>query len=316
MEKFSTLSIDPSHQSKKWQMFMREVYYDLEVKGVSQSLRGQLSTYHVGDVSLSQFDSDAQRVFRTTERVRTAPDDSYVCVLPVRGKLFFNQNDREGFLERGGYVLITSATFYELSCNDNFLNWTIKVPGNLLRAKFPEIDDHLACQFSNNKGVAREFIEYCAHAAKVAESSTPHVQKFMERSVVDLMLAMVMGEIRTDFTAEGGAMRALRGRIFKVISESYADPDLSPTKIAEEVGISLGYLHRVISSTGSSVSSYVMDCRLQMAYERLMIDSEVVPIKQIAIDVGFQNMSHFSKVFMRKYGLTPRQFRLQHRTSS
>jgi len=316
VETFSTTGIGPSHQAKIWQMYMREVYYDLEIKSSSMSLRGELSKFAVGRLGISRFDSDAQRVFRTTERVRRAPDDSYVCVMPVRGTLFFNQDNREGFLEPGDYVLVTSAQFYELSCNDKFLNWTIKIPGDLLRTKFPEIDDHLACRFPSNAGIAGELIEYCNHAIRATVDSAPSVKSFIERSVLDLLVAMIMGESRSDRTEETATLRALRSRIFKVIGESYADADLTPSKIADDVGISLSYLHRVISSTGKSVSSHIMDHRLRMAREKLMIDGRNAPIKQIAIDVGFVNMSHFSRVFLRKYGMTPRQFRLKNRAET
>src|SRR5690625_4956636 len=150
MQCFTTSKVPSSKQFQHWQRFLREVYYDMEVKCDRPELRGRLSFIDVGSTSISRFVSDSHRCFRTSERVRMAPDDSYVIVFPISGDLYFDQAGRQGVVRNGGYVMVSSSQFYELSCSSGFINLTIKIPGEKLRVDCPNIDDHTSLRFHNN----------------------------------------------------------------------------------------------------------------------------------------------------------------------
>lgn len=63
--------------------------------------------------------------------------------------------------------------------------------------------------------------------------------------------------------------------------------------------------------TGQSPASYVLQCRMDMA-RHLLIQTEL-PVLQIAERVGFQDQSHFARIFRRFYAMTPTQCRNQHK---
>ena len=58
---------------------------------------------------------------------------------------------------------------------------------------------------------------------------------------------------------------------------------------------------------GTSFVDYLRDYRLTMA-SRLLTTSDSA-ILDIASETGFDNLSYFNRVFKKKYGMTPRQFR-------
>lgn len=64
--------------------------------------------------------------------------------------------------------------------------------------------------------------------------------------------------------------------------------------------------HRV---TGSSVTDYVIQLRLQQACIRLATTTD--PVTRIAMETGWPNLSWFNRCFRKAYGMTPRQYRLQ-----
>ncbi len=307
MQEFSTANILPSHQSQKWQQYLREVYYDLVVKCDKSELRGKLTSNVVGTTNISQFDSDAQQVFRTTETVRAAPDDSYVIVFPVRGDLFFDQKGRQGVVRNGGYVMVSSGEYYELSCSSSFLNLTVKIQGEKLRQECPNIDDHTSRRFNNNSLIGQELLQYCKHVNRIEAHSNPQMSNLLERALTDLALAMLIGEQDSQLPLRSA--QALKERFVSFIRENYADTDLTPQKIAEEMGISKTYLYRVVGDTDKSVSGWLMDYRLQRAHEMLVTRARTMPIKRIAYECGFKTASHFSQSFRRKYGVTPKESR-------
>jgi AraC-like DNA-binding protein len=59
--------------------------------------------------------------------------------------------------------------------------------------------------------------------------------------------------------------------------------------------------------TGNSFIDHLIEIRLGHA-SRLLIDTHL-PINQIAFNCGFNNMSNFNRIFKKKKGCTPKEFR-------
>ena len=60
-------------------------------------------------------------------------------------------------------------------------------------------------------------------------------------------------------------------------------------------------------SFNSSVADYIRSKRISMAEQ--MIRSTSMQISEIASNVGFYDYNYFSKVFHRKFGCSPREYR-------
>lgn len=59
---------------------------------------------------------------------------------------------------------------------------------------------------------------------------------------------------------------------------------------------------------GTSPKSWINKKRLERA--QLLLNATPYPISEISFLVGFENYSHFIQLFKKKYGTTPKQFRL------
>lgn len=100
----------------------------------------------------------------------------------------------------------------------------------------------------------------------------------------------------------------LASQVVRQIEQSYADSDLSPTRIADSLGMSSAYLGRIFrESTQTSISQYLNQTRIRRA-EELLRETEQ-PVKTVAGLVGFSNPKYFYVVFKNITGQTPLQFR-------
>lgn len=101
--------------------------------------------------------------------------------------------------------------------------------------------------------------------------------------------------------AEGVAVSALRE-----IEENYATTGLS--QIAEKHGCSVSYLSRVVKqATGEAFGDLLRKKRIQKAAALLRQTS--LTVAEIYAAVGYQNSSHFYRLFEQSYHMTPREYR-------
>jgi len=96
-------------------------------------------------------------------------------------------------------------------------------------------------------------------------------------------------------------------KVREVILGRLGDEQLSVEALAEEIGLSRSQLFRKISAlTGVSVNELIRAFRLQKAAQ--LLEQNWAPVTQIAYEVGFSNLSYFSKAFKEKYGVSPSEY--------
>lgn len=99
----------------------------------------------------------------------------------------------------------------------------------------------------------------------------------------------------------------LMNRIMKSINEHISDPDFNVESLAENVGISRAQLHRKMKEiTGISTGEFIRNLRLEQAAR--LISEQKINVTQVAYAVGFNNQTHFSTVFRKRYGMSPTKY--------
>ncbi|MGM0876217.1 MAG: AraC family transcriptional regulator [Bacillota bacterium] len=79
--------------------------------------------------------------------------------------------------------------------------------------------------------------------------------------------------------------------------------------IAEALNLSKSYVAHVFKEmTGFTVMEYLMGCRLTQVKYLLEMEPDK-PLKDIAYDCGFESVSHFSRYFHEKVGVTAKEYR-------
>lgn len=104
--------------------------------------------------------------------------------------------------------------------------------------------------------------------------------------------------------------RKAEGRINKVCQyiQKHASEDLSLQKIASLINLSESAFCKFFKrTTGKTYSDYVVEIRLGHACHLLSESDD--PISEIAYRSGFDSLTYFNRVFLRKKGLRPREFR-------
>ena len=91
------------------------------------------------------------------------------------------------------------------------------------------------------------------------------------------------------------------------ISVHYGDPELCVAQIAEHLGISEGHLsHTFKRETDYTVAAYITRVRMRTAM-KLLNDCRN-KVYEVAEQVGYRDVAHFSSSFKRIVGVTPSEY--------
>lgn len=98
-----------------------------------------------------------------------------------------------------------------------------------------------------------------------------------------------------------------------IIELQLDNPDFTAEDFAQNMHLSRQHLHRKLKSiTGMSATDFMRNLRLERAVE--LLGNGTHSVAQTAYEVGFNNLSYFSKCFKKKYKYSPSEF-IKHRQS-
>jgi AraC family transcriptional regulator len=79
-------------------------------------------------------------------------------------------------------------------------------------------------------------------------------------------------------------------------------------QLAAEAGVHVAHLTRSFrAATGSSIGDFIRGLRLEWAREQLSMGC--APLADVALEAGFSDQSHFTRLFRDRMGVTPARYR-------
>lgn len=103
-------------------------------------------------------------------------------------------------------------------------------------------------------------------------------------------------------------------KIKTVVLQHLTDSDFTADHLGRELALSRRQLYRKVSAlTNTTVNDLINEVRLSEA--RNFLISNDMSLIEIAMNVGFTDPKHFGRLFKERFGVTPKQFAIQHKQS-
>jgi len=103
-------------------------------------------------------------------------------------------------------------------------------------------------------------------------------------------------------------------RVLACVEARLAEP-IQVKELADEIHMSPFHFARMFKlSTGHAPHAYITRQRMDRA--KSLLATTQLPLQEVASRVGYQTQAHFTGVFHRYVGTTPRVYRLQQRGSA
>jgi AraC-like DNA-binding protein len=99
--------------------------------------------------------------------------------------------------------------------------------------------------------------------------------------------------------------------IKRLVESDFREPTFDTRHAARKLGISERYIQKLFEETDVTFSDYVAERRLCDAREKLLDRQfDGMKIQDIAWSAGFSDISHFNRMFRRRFGEKPSALRV------
>ncbi len=279
-------------------------------RGDLAPFEASLALARLDELALTVIGSTPIDVHRRRSDISRVSDAWYLVKFQLEGEALICQRDREAHLRPGDFVICSTAEPYSLHFPGRYREAVLAIPERRLRERVRSPESWLGRRMSADEPVNGLLSQFVSSLSERLDRLDPAITQRLEANVLDLLVtALQFGPERRP-EAEDLAEEHLR-RVRNFIHMHLADAQLSPDRIAHAEGISTRYLHMLFRRQGESVSRYVQLQRLEACRRSLERgDLAGMSVTDIAFGWGFNDSSHFNRLFKAEYGVTPKAWRL------
>jgi AraC-like DNA-binding protein len=259
-----------------------------------------------GSLKMAWFHSGEHRVKRTPQHIRSESDHAYLVSLQVAGRSSIVQGESAFHLDPDELAIVDTAKPFELVFSPDVERLVAVLPRASLEARIPWLKRHHTLKIGKD--------------APYSELSRSHIRELVskekkldiEASLLAENVCNLLALATRDSTIEQLDSELQLEMILSFCRANIADPHLSPGMVAGHFAISLRTLHVRFERIGQTFGEWVLARRLDACRQALQdpLQSRST-ITEIVYRNGFNDLSHFCRMFKRHYGQSARAWRLQ-----
>lgn len=136
-------------------------------------------------------------------------------------------------------------------------------------------------------------------------------KRSIHQATMGLLFLQLMNHMDKLETNEGGGQQKLIITVLSYIEEHYREGSLQT--LADSLHYDLYWLSKEVKKrTGKNYTELVQAKRMSQAAYLLTTTS--MSVMDVGMSVGYDNLSYFHRIFEKRYGMTPRKYRVANRT--
>lgn len=305
IEAFETGDVAPERRLAYWNAVSDRRYAGSYFEPRVADFHGKMWSWNVGQLALLRARTQSCRVGR---RPLHGGEERLILHLQCRGSGRYRQGGKAAELKPGDFVLCSPHEAYgiDLAAHETL---AIECPRLPLEERFPDLGARFMEPVRGASPSVRMLHDFLLSLWRQGYLEDHHPSWETELSQIFFdMAAMALRGAK--FFTDGELAHAPASRICAIIEARLQDPDLCSASVAAEAGISVRTLQKQFAAMGTTPSAYILDERLQRAAERLLVAPEV-SITEVAFELGFNDSAYFARCFRRRYGTSPREWRLR-----
>jgi len=311
LESFSTSEVAASRRLEYWNELTGSAFTPLASEPFNRdAFCGTLTRTRVGELRLAEAHSEPAVVHHSSHHVARTREALYLLCLQLDGCSVTRHNGRESMLRYGDFHLLDSLQPYRLAFRQSNRMLVLAIAQRDLARRLGNPERVIGQAMSGRGGLPGLLSSLlCGFWQQRRGGDDRFLSPRFSEALLDL-IASAYATIADAGTQHSSLAVARREQVRTYIETHLHDPALTPAQIAAAVHLSTRRLHQLFESDGETVGAYVLRRRLEEC-ARTMADpaQHGRTVTQLAYLHGFNNASHFGRVFKDRFGVSPSEFR-------
>ena len=305
----STHNFAPRERAPVWREWVWKHFGGLESDLYGDTdFDGEMVSSRAGDVVLTHLEANRHRVVRTENMVRASDAGYYKIVAPLQGRAGVEQMGRRAWVGPGAWTIYDTTGAYAVENPERVEHLIVMLPKAQLIEHGLPLHSLMARNVGGSSGISRVALA----TMRSTYQELPNMSVAAAQGAGELIAQLVRLSL-IELSGQETAVtqrEALKDRIRTYVATRLRDPKLSIDQIAAALNCSKRHLHNAFAGEDDTLASYILHMRLQACLRELQqAGPSARPITEIALSWGFNNLSHFSRVFREHTGQSPSECR-------
>lgn len=278
-----------------------------------QTFGGRVEATKLGSTGLALVSTSACTVRRRPVDIQQLTEAPYLIKFQAKGESIWTQRGRDVHLRPGDFVVSSTAEPYTLRFLDAYEMPVMTLSPQTMRRLTADPDQFLGVRFSGDEadcGLLSRFVSDVV--ARMNALQEPMISR-IESNILNLLGGVLCARARHGLISAEQKLSQIK----TYIADHLHDRELSPATVAASFRISVRQLHALFESEPVSVGRYIRRCRVEACRRALLAESAMtVSLTDLALSWGFYDLSHMTRSFREEFGVTPTDYRVQHRLIS
>jgi AraC-like DNA-binding protein/mannose-6-phosphate isomerase-like protein (cupin superfamily) len=305
-----TQAVRDSERVDYWREMVLRLFADVQIAAPAEpNFHGSMHSNLTDVMRLTHVAAAPQSVQRLHRDARESYEDCYFAVLMLSGKQRMQQDNRQVEIQAGDFAIYDGARPHRLDFDQEWSELVLSIPRPTLNRLVPGMNNLTSRKLASGSSsgeVLRNFLQSVA-------TNLPRLSEKELASLSFHALNMIGSTLTLDHPLDESSMGAREVALLRakmLIDANLGDPCLDTNRIARRLGLSARYLNRLFNSEQTSLMRYVWNLRLDRCRDELMrLGPGQHRVLDIALRWGFSDMSHFSRAFKLRFGISPRDCR-------
>jgi AraC family transcriptional regulator, positive regulator of tynA and feaB len=264
----------------------------------------------IGPLSIRKTFSMPARIDAKESEVSQAAEQRFFLMMPMRGSVSISQYGRQSVLEEGDFVLFDSTAPGWLEFAEPNISYHVMISPAELRSRLPNPESLCGVRSFKHR-------EYGGVVSSLLDDVWGQIERGFPQEYGLTIAKNLLDVVATAYALQHGAkfsesasMSARRAHIKRFVEARLRDPSLSAASVADYFGISTRYVGMIFEEELEPISAYILRRRLEeCAHQLTSAIWSAHSVTDIARTWCFGNRAHFSRVFKKRFGVSPREYR-------
>lgn len=259
----------------------------------------------IGPIVLAEMESDPCTGQRNLKNIKN--DDNFICVTSqIHGSLKQEQNNLAIEVDAGDLYIWDGHDPISIDVKDRIKVKTVWIDRSFFKLRSSQDTDYFFTIIPKDNPIRNIVYKSIIDLHELADKMTINQTMMMASSFVEAFSCCI-SFLRTNYTKTNCE---IYDKSIEYINENISDMYLSIEELSQYLSLGERSIQRAFAINGTTYGSYVRQARLKEAARLLSLPTaQKISLTDLAHQLAFYDLAHFSRIFKQSFGRSPNDFR-------